>query len=48
MKDRVFALRDDRNVLQLIDARYQVASLLKDGPAMRDLDRIYCDTEQEA
>jgi hypothetical protein len=41
------ALRDDRNFLQIISAGLQVAKLLKDAGAMRDLDVIYAFTEEE-
>jgi hypothetical protein len=40
-------LRDDRNVLQIISAGLQVAKLLKDAGAMRDLDQVYAFTEEE-
>jgi hypothetical protein len=39
------APRDDRNLLQIISAGLQVARLLKDASAMRDLDAIYGYTE---
>jgi hypothetical protein len=40
-------LRDDRNILQIISAGMQVAKLLKDANAMRDLDTIYAFAEEE-
>ena len=38
-------LKDDRNVLQLVSAGLQVAKLLKDAGAMRELDELYVETE---
>lgn len=38
-------LKDDRNVLQLISAGLQVAKMLKDPDAMRNLDELYITTE---
>lgn len=38
-------LRDDRNVLQLVSAGIQVAKILKDAPAVEDLDALYIDTD---
>jgi hypothetical protein len=38
-------LKDDRNILQLISAGIQVAKILKDAPAMENLDCIYNQTE---
>lgn len=37
--------KDDRNVLQLISAGIQVAKILKDATAMKNLDRLYVQTE---
>lgn len=39
-------LKDDRNILQLISAGIQVAKLLRDACAMKDLDRLYVETER--
>lgn len=38
-------LKDDRNILQLISAGLQVAKMLKDPGAMRDLDSLYLAAE---
>lgn len=40
-------LKDDRNILQLISAGIQVAKILKDAPAMEDLDNLYVKTERK-
>ena len=38
-------LKDDRNVLQLISAGFQVAKILKDAACMEFMDRLYLQTE---
>ncbi|ROT42806.1 hypothetical protein SODALDRAFT_24299 [Sodiomyces alkalinus F11] len=40
-------LKDDRNILQLISAGIQVAKILKDASAMKYLDQLYVQTEQQ-
>lgn len=40
-------VKDDRNILQLISAALQVTQLLKDAPAMDQLDKLYTETEEK-
>jgi hypothetical protein len=40
-------VKDDRNILQLISAALQVTQLLKDAPAMDQLDKFYTETEEK-
>jgi hypothetical protein len=46
-KHRSRTLKDDRNILQLISAKIQVAKILKDASAMEYLDNLYITTEQQ-